>query len=233
MRVSKVPLLIMLFALAVASSAVAQVNATLTGVVKDTSGAVLPGVTVEASSPALIDKVRSTVTDTNGQYRITTLPPGTYTVRFTLTGFSAVSQEGIVLETGFTATISPDMRVGSVTETIVVTGETPVVDVESSRQLRVVDGEALKELPSGRSPSQLLSMIPGMNGGSGICTGGHLRTDAERLQRPWRQYHRRPPAGRWHGRWRGHRRRRRLRVSGRRRQRAGDYGQPLRRPRRG
>ena len=172
MRVSRVPLLIMVFALAAASSAVAQVNATITGIVRDTSGAVLPGVTVEASSPALIDKVRSAVTDTNGQYRITTLPPGTYTVRFTLPGFSAVSQEGIVLETGFTATISPDMRVGAVTETIVVTGETPVVDVESSRQLRVVDGEALKELPSGRSPSQLLSMIPGMNGGSGICTGG-------------------------------------------------------------
>src|SRR5688572_4358920 len=129
--------------LLMAAPAFSQVNAAITGVVKDSSGAVLPGVTVEASSPALIDKVRSTVTDENGQYRITTLPPGIYTVRFTLSGFSAVSQEGVTLETGFTATISPDLRVGSVTETIIVTDETPVIDVESSRQLRVVDGEAL------------------------------------------------------------------------------------------
>jgi hypothetical protein len=152
--------------------AAAQVNATIAGVVRDTSGAVLPGVTVEASSGALIDKVRSAVTDSNGQYRITTLPPGTYTVRFALEGFNAVSQEGVVLTTGFTATLNPELRVGTLQETVTVTGETPVVDVESARQVRVMEGDAFKELPSGRGPNQLLSMIPGMNGGSGICTGG-------------------------------------------------------------
>jgi hypothetical protein len=156
----------------VPGAASAQVNATITGVVKDSSGAVLPGVTVEASSPALIDKVRSAVTDSNGQYRIATLPPGMYTVRFGLSGFSTVVQEGVVLTTGFTATLSPELRVGALQETITVSGETPVVDVESARQLRVMEADALKELPSGRSPSQILSMIPGMSGGSGICTGG-------------------------------------------------------------
>src|SRR5687767_14927988 len=147
-------------------------QASVAGVVRDSSGGVLPGVTVEASSPALIEKVRTAVTDSNGQYRITNLPPGTYTVRFSLAGFSSNIQEALMLTTGFTATISPELRVGALQETVTVTGDTPVVDVESARQLRVVDGEALKELPSGRSPSQLLSMIPGMNGGSGICTGG-------------------------------------------------------------
>src|SRR5688500_10948564 len=123
------------------------VNATVAGVVRDTSGAVLPGVTVEVASPALIEKVRSTTTDSSGQYRLPALPPGTYSVRFSLPGFSTINQEGVVLETGFTATISPELRVGAVEETITVTGETPIIDVESARQLRVVDGDALKELP--------------------------------------------------------------------------------------
>ena len=161
-----------LFALAPSGAFAQVVNATIAGIVRDTSGGVLPGVTVEVSSPALIDKVRSTVTDNAGQYRIPALPPGTYTVRFSLPGFSTVSQEGVAIGTGFTATISPELRVGAVEETITVTGETPIVDVESARQVRVVEGETFKELPSGRGPSQLLSMIPGMSGGSGICTGG-------------------------------------------------------------
>ena len=154
-----------------ASLAEAQ-TASIAGVVRDASGAVLPGVTVEASSPALIERVRSTVSDENGQYRLLSLPVGTYAIRFSLAGFSAVSREGISLETGFTANINPELRVGAVEETITVTGEAPVVDVESARQMRVVDGDALRELPSGRGPSQILSMIPGMNGGSGVCSGG-------------------------------------------------------------
>ena len=154
------------------AAAWAQVNATIAGVVRDSSGGVLPGVTVEISSPALIEKVRSSVTDANGQYRIVNLPPGSYRVQFSLAGFNTVAQEGVALTTGFTATISPELSVGALQETITVSGETPVVDVESARQLRVVEGETFKELPSGRGPSQLLSMIPGMSGGSGVCTGG-------------------------------------------------------------
>ncbi len=109
-------------------------QASITGIVRDTSGAVLPGVTVEASSPALIEKVRSSVTDGSGQYRIENLRPGPYSVRFTLAGFNAVAREGIELTGSLTATVSVELRVGSVEETITVTGETPVVDLQRAQR---------------------------------------------------------------------------------------------------
>src|SRR5947209_15867339 len=93
-----------------------QALGTIAGAVKDSSGAVLPGVTVEASSPALIEKVRTVVTDGNGQYKIIDLRPGLYTVTFTLTGFSAAKRDGIDLPTNFTATVNADLRVGEVAE---------------------------------------------------------------------------------------------------------------------
>src|SRR5215831_748878 len=115
--------------LALAPTAVfAQVQATLTGTVKDTSGAVLPGVTVEASSPVLIEKTRSTVSDGAGQYQIINLLPGTYTVTFTLSGFNVFKRDGIELSGSFVATINADMKVGAIAETITVTGQTPLVD---------------------------------------------------------------------------------------------------------
>src|SRR5678809_1340708 len=98
--------------------ATASAQAVITGTVRDTSGAILPVVTVEATSPALIEKVRAAVSDGTGQYRIEDLRPGTSTVRFTLTGFSSVSREGVELTGSTTATISIDMRVGAVEETI-------------------------------------------------------------------------------------------------------------------
>src|SRR5216117_4057307 len=107
-------------------------QASITGVVKDPSGAVLPGVTVEAASPALIEKVRSVVSDGTGQYRILDLRHGSYTVTFTLTGFSTVKREGIELTGSFTATVNADMRVGAVEETVTVTGETPIVDIQGT-----------------------------------------------------------------------------------------------------
>src|SRR5580692_9971576 len=100
------------------SLAFAQANSVIAGVVKDPSGAVLPGVTVEASSPALIERSRSVVTDGEGQYKIIDLRPGVYTVTFTLTGFSTVKREGIVLDVDFTANVSVEMKVGSLEETI-------------------------------------------------------------------------------------------------------------------
>src|SRR5512147_78949 len=115
-------------AIAVLLPTIAFAQATITGIVKDTSGAVLPGVTVEAASPALIEKVRTVVTDGGGQYRIVDLRPGTYTVTFTLAGFSTVRREGIDLSGSMTATINADMRVGGVAETVTVTGSAPVVD---------------------------------------------------------------------------------------------------------
>src|SRR6476469_8185199 len=103
--------------LGIASPGAAQGFGTIAGVVKDTSGAVLPGVTVEVSSPALIEKTRSAVTDSAGQYKIVDLRPGTYTVTFTLTGFSVVKREDINLSGGFTATVNAELKVGGLEET--------------------------------------------------------------------------------------------------------------------
>src|SRR3989441_11565738 len=111
--------------------AAAHAQGAITGVVKDTSGAVLPGVTVEAASPVLIEKVRSVVSDDTGQYRIVNLRPGTYSVTFTLPGFSTIKRDGIELTGSFVATVNADLKVGALEETITVTGETPVVDVQS------------------------------------------------------------------------------------------------------
>ena len=115
-------------------------QASITGVVRDTSGAVLPGVTVEAASDVLIEKIRVGVTDSTGRYRIVSLPPGAYVVTFTLTGFRTVRREGIELAGSFAATVNEDMQVGAVAETITVTGETPVVDVQSAQRQQVDQG---------------------------------------------------------------------------------------------
>src|SRR5512138_788593 len=114
------------------ASSTAYAQASITGTVKDTSGAVLPGVTVEAESPALIEKARTVVTDGTGQYRIENLRPGTYTVTFSLAGFSTVKREGVELAGAFVASVNADMRVGAIAETLTVTGETPIVDVQST-----------------------------------------------------------------------------------------------------
>src|SRR6185369_17099838 len=123
-------------------------QASITGTVRDTSGAVLPGVTVEAASPALIEKVRSVVTDGTGQYRIESLVPGAYTVTFRLPGFATVEREGIALTGTFTATVNAEMRVGAVEETVTVTGESPLVDVQSATKETVLDQEILNISPA-------------------------------------------------------------------------------------
>ena len=138
----------------------ASAQASITGVVKDASGAILPGVTVEASSSALIEKSRSAVTDGSGQYRIIDLRPGTYAVTFTLPGFSTVKREGIELTGTFVATINADMKVGAVEETVTVTGEAPIVDVQSIRRETVVDGDVIASIPSSRSYASLFNLIP-------------------------------------------------------------------------
>ena len=151
---------ILAFALLVPSVAYAQ--ASIAGVVRDTSGAVLPGVTVEAASPALIEKVRIVVTDGAGQYRVVDLRPGTYTVTFTLPGFNTVKREGILLEGSFSATVNADLRVGALEETITVTGAAPVVDLQSVRQSSVVDREAIRDLPTSRHYAGVAALIPGV-----------------------------------------------------------------------
>jgi len=155
--------IIVVVAFALVCPALAFAQASLTGVVRDTSGAVLPGVTVEAASPALIEKVRSAITDGSGQYRIVELQPGTYTVTFTLTGFNAVKHEGIVLTGSFTASVNAELRVGSLEETITVTGESPVVDVQSTRRQQVLDREIIAAIPTGRNYYGLAVLVPGIN----------------------------------------------------------------------
>lgn len=134
----------------------------IAGVVKDTSGSVIPGVTVEASSPALIEKVRSVVTDTQGQYKIINLLPGTYTVTFSLTGFATVRRDGITLTADFTANVNADLRVGSIEETINVSGQSAVVDVQNVVQQRVMTADVIEAIPTGRLGATLGEIIPGM-----------------------------------------------------------------------
>jgi hypothetical protein len=142
----------------------AQTQASITGVVKDASGAVLPGVTVEAASPALIEKVRVVVTDGTGQYRIEALRPGAYTVTFTLPGFSTVRRVGIELAGSFTATVNAELAVGTLEETITVSGESPVVDVSNTIQQRVLDRDVIDFIPAGRDIYNMAAAtIPGLN----------------------------------------------------------------------
>ena len=144
------------------ASAFAQ--ATLAGVAKDASGAVLPGVSVEAASGALIEKPRTAMTDSTGQYQIVDLRPGTYTVTFTLSGFSAVKREGVEITGGGTITVNADMKVGNVTETINVTGEVPVVDIQSSKRQAVLENKVINELPVARGYGAILAAIPTLQG---------------------------------------------------------------------
>src|SRR5213595_3194988 len=139
-------------------------QASISGTVRDASGAVLPGVTVEAASPALIEKVRAAVTDGTGQYRIIDLRPGTYTVTFALTGFGSVKREGIELTGSFTATVNADLQVGSIAETVTVSGAAPMVDVQSTRTERVLNSDVIAALPTGRTPMSLATLIPGVVG---------------------------------------------------------------------
>jgi carboxypeptidase family protein len=152
--------------------AVVWAQATITGTVKDTSGALLPGVTVEASSPALIEKVRAAVSDGTGQYRIENLRPGMYTVKFVLTGFSTVVREGVEVSGSATVSINADMRVGSLEETITVTGESPVVDLQSAERETVLTNDVIKAIPTAGSYNALLVLVPALLGGQqDVSTG--------------------------------------------------------------
>src|SRR4030088_2412699 len=145
------------------STASAQFSGAITGVAKDASGGVLPGVTVEAASPALIEKVRSVVTDGTGQFRIVDLRPGTYSVTFSLPGFSTVKREGIELTGTFVATVNTDLKVGALEETITVTGETPIVDVQSAKVQQTVSKDVIAAIPSSRNAAGIQALIPGMS----------------------------------------------------------------------
>lgn len=140
----------------------ATAQSAITGLVRDSTGAVLPGVTAEASSPVLIEKVRTAVSDAQGRYTIVDLRPGIYTVKISLTGFNTFRSEGLELPANFTATVNADLRVGSIQESVVVTGATPVVDVQSTQRTQVVSREMLDSLPTARNYAGLAALMPGV-----------------------------------------------------------------------
>src|SRR5438477_9315890 len=147
-------------------------QATIAGTVKDLSGGVLPGVTVEASSPALIEKVRTAVTDGTGQYRVENLRPGIYSLKFTLSGFSTVKRDGLELSGSMTATVAVELPVGSLEETVTVAGESPVIDLQGAQRQTVLTNEMVNAIPSAGSYNSLLVLVPGVFGGQqDVSTG--------------------------------------------------------------
>ena len=142
---------------------VAHAQSAIAGVVKDTSGAVLPGVTVEASSDVLIEKTRSVVTDGNGQYKIVDLRPGMYVVTFSLPGFATVRRENVDLPANFTSSISVDMKVGSLEESITVSATSPIVDVQTAVHSQVLNREAMDSIPTGRTIQGMGQLIVGVS----------------------------------------------------------------------
>ena len=140
----------------------AQASA-IAGVVRDTTGAVMPGVTVEASSPALIERVRSATSDERGQYKVLDLRPGIYVVTFTLPGFSIVKREGIDLPATFTATVNAELRVGALEETVTVTGASPIVDTQTVLRRQVVGKDVIDAMPTSKNWSTIGVMTVGVS----------------------------------------------------------------------
>jgi hypothetical protein len=155
--------------LSVPAMATAQGTSGIAGVVRDSSGAVLPGVTIEAASPALIEKIRTVVSDEKGEYKIVALPGGTYTVTFSLTGFTTVTREGLELTANYTANIVAEMRVGQLEETITVSGQAPIVDVQTTAQHKVIAGDLLYSLP----------LTKEMGGFAKVTVGATIRATAQ------------------------------------------------------
>src|SRR5215472_3096959 len=146
-------------------------QASISGTVKDASGGVLPGVSIEATSDVLIEKVRAATTDGNGRYQLVDLRPGKYTVTFQLTGFGSVKREGVELSGTGNTVVDADLKVGAVAETVTVTGESPLVDVSSTKKESVLDHDIVQSLPSSRQYFTLARMVPGTTGG-GTDVGG-------------------------------------------------------------
>ncbi len=167
---------------AIAFPSIAAAQSSFTGVVKDSSGGVLPGVTVEASSPVLIEGAKSDVTNSNGQYRIIDLRPGVYTVTFTLPGFKTTRQEKVELRVDFTGTLNASLEVGALEEAITVTGSSPTVDVSSNAKVEVMTAEILEQVPTGRSIQALAQLVSGVSlnvpdvGGSRAMQQGYMST---------------------------------------------------------
>src|SRR4051812_6996188 len=149
-RAAVAPLMVLAMLLCVRVAAGQQNTASIVGQVKDESGAVLPGVTVSAKSPSLQVPEISVVTDDHGEYRLSPLPVGNYAVEYTLSGFQTIKREGVQLTIGFTARVDETLKVGSLEESVTVSGASPVVDVSSSASTTKLNRETLEILPTGR-----------------------------------------------------------------------------------
>jgi hypothetical protein len=168
----------------VALPSLAAAQASISGLVQDTSGAVLPGVTVEAASPALIEKTRSVVTDSAGRYSIVDLRPGAYSVTFSLPGFASVKRDGVVLTGTFDAQINADLKVGSLQETVTVSGASPVVDVKNTVREAVLTKEQIEVLPGSRTVKGRAALIPGVvipGGNTGAVAHGSDSQDSHTM----------------------------------------------------
>ena len=162
-RSSVLAVLILGYAVLCAAPVSAQTSTgVIAGTVRDTTGAVLPGVTVEVSSPALIEKIRTVVTDGEGLYKVVAVPPGVYTASFSLAGFSTVKREGIELTAGITVTVTADLRVGSITETVTVSSESPIVDVQNTNVHKSLTRDVMDNLPTARNYSSLGVLVNGV-----------------------------------------------------------------------
>lgn len=160
-----------------AAAPISAQQAGIAGVVRDVSGGVLPGVTVEAASPVLIEKVRTVVSDGEGRYNIIDLRPGSYVVTFSLSGFNTLKREGIQLPAGFTATVNADLQVGALEETITVSGSSPLVDTQNTKQTRVISEELMAALPtSSKTVGSIINITPGLTGAQDV--GGSAGTYA-------------------------------------------------------
>ena len=180
-RTLKLMFIVLGIAALVPAAASAQDAASIAGAVTDSTGGVLPGVTVVASSPALIEGSRTVVTDGAGAYRIISLRPGAYTVTFTLPGFSTVVREGVVLEGSFAADVDVQLAVGSVEETVTVTGAAPIVDVQQARQQEVFDSDVLDAIPTGRTVQNVAVLVPAVVSSQPSGVGGTDLLDLAQL----------------------------------------------------
>jgi Carboxypeptidase regulatory-like domain len=146
----------------VALPTVARAQSAIGGTVKDASGAVLPGVTVEVASDVLIEKTKSVSTDGEGKYTIVDLRPGTYTVTFSLQGFNTFKREGLELPSNFIATVNADLKVGALEESVTVSGASPVVDVQSNTKTQVLSRDVLDSVPSAKTIQSLGQLVVGV-----------------------------------------------------------------------
>jgi hypothetical protein len=176
------PLLLVALSLLVLLPAAASAQSAFSGLVRDASGAVLPGVSVEAASPVLIEKTRTVVTDATGRYTITDLRPGTYKLTFTLEGFATFVREGLELAGNTTAPINADLKVGSLEESVTVSGQSPLVDVQNAQRTQVIERDVIDALPTTRNMQSVGAIIPGVKlsrpdvGGSQGMEQTYMRT---------------------------------------------------------